>query len=103
MPNLKNCPACQKEVSKDALTCPNCGQKLKDSFITKVVKIIVYLFLAYILFEVSFYVMAGYENAKKEISAEKKKAREEFNKMNSDPDYQKQKTFEDIQKRLNNK
>jgi uncharacterized membrane protein len=28
-PHLTNCPACNREVSKDAQTCPNCGHRLK--------------------------------------------------------------------------
>ena len=27
---LINCPACEKEVSPNAVTCPNCGEPLKD-------------------------------------------------------------------------
>lgn len=28
-PKIINCPACNQEVSKDAITCPNCGHQLK--------------------------------------------------------------------------
>ena len=26
-PNLRNCPACRKEIARDAPACPNCGKR----------------------------------------------------------------------------
>lgn len=33
---LKNCPACNKEVSKSAKICPHCGKKLKTGLFIKI-------------------------------------------------------------------
>lgn len=46
---LKNCPACNKEISKKAKTCPHCGHPLRKSFSWKslsLIPVVLVIFLA---------------------------------------------------------
>ena len=44
MSKLKKCKSCEKEVAKSVKVCPNCGEKLKGSFIIGLAKLLFFLF-----------------------------------------------------------
>ena len=46
MSNLMNCPTCDREVSENALACPQCGHKLNDGFFEGTVKNIFWFLLS---------------------------------------------------------
>lgn len=39
MRKLTNCPVCQKEVSINATSCPNCGEPLKTVVIKETIEV----------------------------------------------------------------
>jgi len=41
--NLINCPACEKELSPQAITCTNCGHKIQDYPAIKILKKVAFL------------------------------------------------------------
>lgn len=49
---LVNCPECQKEVSQEALKCPNCGKVLRKAKRTLMGKVFKWLFILFNIFMV---------------------------------------------------
>lgn len=50
MSKVKNCPDCDKEVSKSAKKCPHCGKKLKTGLFVKLVLGVIILVILSIIF-----------------------------------------------------
>jgi len=47
---LKNCPECNKEVSSDAGTCPNCGKQLKPKEMSGCATVVVFIIMLAVTF-----------------------------------------------------
>lgn len=50
MSKVKNCPDCDKEVSKSAKKCPHCGKKLKTGIFVKIILGIIILVILSAIF-----------------------------------------------------
>ena len=59
--NLTNCPACQKQISNSAETCPHCGHPIKKireqkNYLVTMIVIIVVCLIAFLCYQIASFI-----------------------------------------------
>ena len=52
---MKNCKDCNHQISESAEACPNCGAKLKETFVEQVLGLVIVMSILIFLFAVWFW------------------------------------------------